>query len=164
VRVARLIVLLMLPLLPLPAAAAEMKPFVRGSWQEIVKAHAGKPTVLHFWGLTCAPCLVELPHWGALHRARPDMKVVMIGADPAPADTGDLLKTLEKAGLGGLESWAFADPFSERLRYEIDPRWRGEMPYSILLDRNGQATAMSGLADLAAVRAWFDAENRKGSP
>ena len=27
-------------------------------------AHAGQPTVIHFWGLTCGPCLVELPQWG----------------------------------------------------------------------------------------------------
>ena len=147
-----------------PAVAADMQPFVRGSWQEILKANAGKPTVLHFWGLTCAPCLTELPHWAELRRARPDMNVIMIAADPAPADAADQLKTLQKAGLGGVESWAFADTFSERLRYEIDPKWRGEMPRTILMASDGKPTVMVGLADLPAVRAWYDAENKKAKP
>jgi len=149
---------------PATAADIDMKSFVRGSWQQILTANAGKPTVLHFWGLTCAPCLTELPHWAELRRARPDMNVIMIAADPAPADTADLLKTLQKAGLGGVESWAFADVFTERLRYEIDPKWRGEMPRTILMASDGKPTVMVGLADLPAVRAWFDTEHKKVRP
>ena len=34
------------------AGAADLKPFVGGSWQTLLKAHAGKPLVVHFWGLT----------------------------------------------------------------------------------------------------------------
>ncbi len=139
-----------------PAAAADMQPFVRGTWQQILKDNAGKPVVLHFWGLTCAPCLAELPRWAELRKARPDMKVIMIAADTPASDTADLLKTLQKAGLAGVESWSFADAFSERLRFEIDPRWRGEMPRTILIASDGKPTVMVGLADLPAIRAWYD--------
>jgi len=45
-------------------AQEEMKPFGRGSWQEILRAHAGRPTIVHFWGVTCGPCKVELPLLG----------------------------------------------------------------------------------------------------
>ena len=32
----------------------EVKPFVRGTWKSILAAHAGQPTIAHFWGATCA--------------------------------------------------------------------------------------------------------------
>lgn len=46
------------------AAAGTLKPFERGSWQQIVHAHRGRPTLVHFWGVTCGPCKVELPQLG----------------------------------------------------------------------------------------------------
>jgi thiol-disulfide isomerase/thioredoxin len=157
-RFAALIALAMMLASPSPMAA-ELKPFVRGSWQDVLKANAGKPAVIHFWGLTCAPCLVELPHWAALKRERPQMNMVMIAADPASADNDDLAATLKKAGLSGVENWAFADAFSERLRHEIDPKWRGEMPRTILVDRDGKTTAMLGVADLKTIRDWYDVQS-----
>ena len=39
-------------------ASSQLKPFGRGSWQEILRAHAGRPTIVHFWGVTCGPCKV----------------------------------------------------------------------------------------------------------
>jgi thiol-disulfide isomerase/thioredoxin len=145
----------------MPAAAADMKPFVSGSWQTILAAHAGKPVIVHFWGLTCAPCLTELPHWAAFKRQRPDLDIVMIAADPAPGDVDDLTKTLRKAGLGDLERWAFADAFAERLRHEIDPKWRGEMPRTLLLDSDGRTTVMVGTADWTAINKWSDSQKGK---
>ena len=53
-RVAALLVLAAL-LVPATSMTAEMKPFVRGTWAELVKAKAGQPAIVHFWGLTCAP-------------------------------------------------------------------------------------------------------------
>jgi hypothetical protein len=31
------------------AADGELRPFKRGSWQQIRKAHEGRPVVVHFW-------------------------------------------------------------------------------------------------------------------
>src|SRR5262249_55854579 len=92
--------------------------FERGSWTKLRASHDGQPTVIHFWGLTCGPCLVELPHWGKLRQERPDLRLVLIAADPLPQDPDRVSATLEKAGLAGSESWSFTDRFYERLRYE----------------------------------------------
>jgi thiol-disulfide isomerase/thioredoxin len=142
------------------AEAADPQPFERGSWAKLREAHAGQPTVIHFWGLTCGPCLVELPSWGELQAARPDLRLVLIAADPLPQDPERLAATLAKAGLDKTESWSFTDRFYERLRYEIDPAWAGELPRTVMIDRNGKATVLPGVADLAQVRQWLDAQSK----
>ncbi len=151
----------LLLLLALPAAAAaEPQPFERGSWSALREAHAGRPMVVHLWGLTCAPCLVELPHWGELARERPDLDLVLIAADPVPEEPRRAAATLAKAGLAKTESWMFADRFNERLRYEIDPTWHGELPRTLLIGRDGSVAVLAGVADLDRVRAWLDATRR----
>lgn len=141
-------------------AFAEPTPFQRGSWQDLRAAHAGRPLIVHLWGLTCAPCLTELPHWAALLRERQGVDVVLIAADPVPQDPARVTATLTRAGLGAVESWMFTDRFNERLRFEIDPRWRGELPRTLLIAADGTVTVLAGVADLAAVREWLDTAAR----
>jgi thiol-disulfide isomerase/thioredoxin len=142
------------------AEAGSTLPFERGSWAKLRAEHAGQPTVIHLWGLTCGPCLVELPHWGRLAAERPDLKLVLVAADPLPQDPERIEATLKNAGLVGSESFSFTDRFYERLRYEIDPTWAGELPRTVMIDRDGQATVLVGVADLAQVRAWLDAQSK----
>ncbi|MBI2736379.1 MAG: TlpA family protein disulfide reductase [Rhodospirillales bacterium] len=142
------------------AEAADPQSFERGSWAKLREAHAGRPTVIHFWGLTCAPCLVELPHWGELQAKRPDLRLVLIAADPVPQDPERVAATLAKARLDKTESWWFTDRFYERLRYEIDPAWAGELPRTVMIDRDGKATVLPGVADLAQVRRWLDTQSK----
>jgi thiol-disulfide isomerase/thioredoxin len=140
------------------AGAAGPLPFERGSWEKLRASHAGQPTVVHFWGLTCGPCLVELPHWGKLVADRRDLKLVLIAADPLPQEQERVSATLAAAGLANSESWSFTDRFYERLRYEIDPAWAGELPRTVMIDGDGKTTVLPGVADLAQVRAWLDAQ------
>jgi thiol-disulfide isomerase/thioredoxin len=137
----------------LPCLAGEQRPFVRGSWQELRQEHAGHDIVVHFWGITCGPCLAELPRWGQFIHERPDLDVVMVAADPVVVDADTITATLAKAGLAAAESWMFADPFTERLAYEIDPRWAGELPYTLLI-RDGAVKGVLGAADFTQLRDW----------
>jgi len=141
------------------AQAAGPLPFERGSWAKLRAAHAGQPVVIHLWGLTCGPCLVELPRWGKLQAERPDLKLVLVAADPLPQEPQRVSAILAQAGLGGSESWSFTDRFYERLRYEIDPAWAGELPRTVMIDRHGKATVLPGVADLGQVRAWLDTQS-----
>jgi thiol-disulfide isomerase/thioredoxin len=142
------------------ATEGELHPFKRGSWQDIRRAHAGQPVVVHFWGLTCGPCRNEKPRWGRLLQERPDLRLVVIDADLIPNAAGLVSEMLVKTGLAGAENWIFADDFVERLRFEIDPRWRGEIPMTLLIARDGKTTTIEGVADPAQVRAWLDAQKR----
>jgi thiol-disulfide isomerase/thioredoxin len=140
------------------AAADELHAFWRGSWAEIRKAHAGRPTVVHFWGVTCGPCRVEMPVWGRLLQERPDLDLVVINADLVPNEPGAVRAMLAQTGLARAENWTFADGFVERLRYEIDPRWQGDIPRTLLLAPDGSITVIEGVADPADIRVWLDGQ------
>jgi thiol-disulfide isomerase/thioredoxin len=146
------------------AMAGEQRPFVRGSWQDLRQEHAGHDVVVHFWGITCGPCLAELPRWAQFMRERPELDVVMVAVDPVIVDAGTITAALSKAGLEAPESWMFADPFSERLAFEVDPRWAGELPYTLLIRRDGLVKASLGAADFSELRNWADHHRDQGSP
>ena len=137
---------------------SELKPFGRGSWTSLLHAHAGRPTLVHFWGVTCGPCKEELPLLGVFMRDHPDIDMVMISADlvpDLPAATKDML---QKTGLSGAENWFFNEGFVERLRFEIDPAWQGDIPRTMLVARDGTITTIEGAADMAEIGRWRETQ------
>jgi thiol-disulfide isomerase/thioredoxin len=141
------------------AAAEEPRPFIEGSWQQIVSAHKGEPTIVHFWGLTCGPCLAELPNWGKFRADHPDARLVLINWDANRSqDTARAAAALKKAGLNGVESWVLAAPFEDKARFQIDRDWLGELPRTRLVARDGSTTAFSGAADFATIETWQKAQ------
>ncbi len=153
--------LLILAACPTAAMPGEVQPFVRGSWAAIRKAHAGQPTVVHFWGVTCGPCRLEMPAWGKLLQERPDLHLVVIDADLVPNEPNAVATMLAQSGLAAAENWTFDDEFVERLRYEIDPKWQGDIPRTLLLARDGSTSVIEGVANPGTVRAWLDEQARK---
>jgi thiol-disulfide isomerase/thioredoxin len=137
------------------AEARELKPFVRGSWQQVLNSHAGRPTLVHFWGVTCGPCKVELPLLGAFMKDHPEVDMVTISADLAPDQPGAAQSMLKKSGLAAAENWIFSDGFVERLRFEIDPTWQGDIPRTLLISRDGKITTIEGSAEMAEVEKWL---------
>src|SRR3954452_20164322 len=146
----------------LSAASPELKPFVRGSWQGVLDAHQQRPTIVHFWGATCGPCKVELPLLGRFMQEHPGVDVVTISADLVPDQNGATRSMLDKSGLAAAENWIFSDGFAERLRFEIDPAWQGEIPRTILVGRDGARTTIEGSTDSAQLEKWSNQEAAAG--
>jgi len=147
----------LLAVLALGAASAEaldFKPYEPGAFKQLRKAHAGRPFALHFWSVACPPCIAELPEWAKLARRKPGLDIVFVNVDPA-ADRARAEARLEKAGLGGGTHYAFADDFAERLYFEVDPSWRGELPYTAFVDAKGEAVTASGALDDPALKEWL---------
>jgi len=140
--------------LTLPAAAQELKPFVAGSIKEITAARQGKPFILGMWSLTCAHCREEFALLSGLVKKHPDLDLVLIATD-TPEESEAISATLRLSGLGGAEAWVFADPFAERLRFEIDPKWHGELPRTYLYDPSHKAQAFSGKPDALQMEQWL---------
>jgi thiol-disulfide isomerase/thioredoxin len=142
--------------------SSQLKPFVRGSWQDVLRSHAGRPTLVHFWGVTCGPCKIELPVLGKFMKDHGDIDVVTISADLVPDLPAATRSMLTKAGLGSAENWIFDDGFVERLRFEIDPAWQGDIPRTILIARDGTATTVEGSAEVQDLENWT-AQQRSAS-
>jgi thiol-disulfide isomerase/thioredoxin len=151
-------VLLVAFLVSAPASEAppQLKPFERGSWQDILRSHAGRPTIVHFWGVTCGPCKVELPLLGGFMRDHSAIDLVTISADLVPDLPDATRMMLEKSGLRSAENWIFSDGFVERLRFEIDPGWQGDIPRTMLISREGTITTIEGSAEMTELQKWSD--------
>jgi len=127
------------------ADTASLKPYQAGDWKSITKTANGAPVAIHFWGVTCPACVKEMPQWGQFLKSNPNAKLFFIQVDDVPQDS--MRKMLDKAGLDKANNYYVAAPFDERLRYEIDPKWHGETPTTIVIDKNGKATRKTGLVD-----------------
>jgi thiol-disulfide isomerase/thioredoxin len=146
--------LVLLLVLVFPAAAQDLKPFVAGSIKEIAAARQGKPFILGMWSLTCTHCREELAMLSGLAKKHPGLDLVLIATD-TPEESEAISATLRQSGLWGAESWVFADPFAERLRFEIDPKWHGELPRTYLYDPSHKVQAFSGKLDALQMAQWL---------
>ncbi len=136
------------------------RPLDAAGWQQLLAAHKGRPAIVHFWGLTCGNCMVELKDWGSFAEKHPNTVVVVNwdarGGEPARVDAA-----LAKAGLGNAPSYALAGGFEEKLRFAVDRDWMGELPYTRLIASDGTATTFSGAADFEELSQWLAAEDGK---
>ena len=75
---------------------------------------------------------------------------------------------LAKSGLQPAENWIFSDGFAERLRFEIDPAWQGDIPRTLLISRDGKITTIEGSAEIADLENGPSSSgprrNKAGSP
>ncbi len=143
------------------AVALDMRPFKSGSWREILSANAGHAVIVHFWGLTCGPCLEELPKWGTFAASHAKEKIIFVNWDQRQEKPARLATALEQSGLVAAENWALAETFEDKLRFEIDPEWRGEMPYTRMISSDGAVTEFSGSADFGEVSTWLATQDAK---
>jgi len=142
------------PFAPAPAwAAQEIKPFARGSYQQIVAARQGKPFIVNFWSLTCGYCMVELAMLKKLAKKYPKLDLVLVSTD-TPEEEKSVSATLAKFSLGKAEAWVFADSYTERLRFEVDRKWQGELPRTYFFSAKGEINAISGKLEYKEVEQW----------
>lgn len=137
------------------AQAGEPRAFVSGTLQKIVTAHHGKPFILGLWSLSCSHCREELTMLGQLMAEHPDTPLVLLSTD-SMEQSADVAATLQGYGLAQVESWVFADAYTERLQYEIDNRWYGELPRTYLYEANGSRTGHSGRLQMSFLQGWLN--------
>lgn len=136
------------------AMALDFKPYGRGAFGEIAKAHAGRPLIIHFWSVTCPPCIAELPQWAKTLEAQKGVDIVFVNTD-GEEDRARAQARLEKAGLGKAAHYGFADDFVEKLYFEADRTWRGELPFTALVAPDGKVTTVTGAVDDPLVVNWL---------
>lgn len=136
------------------AAAAELRPFGRGEMARLLAEREGRPFVLTLWSIECPHCGGTLRQLAALAKANPRLDLVVVNTDSF-GERPAIAAKLEATGLARRATWVFGDEAPERLRFEIDRRWGGEMPRTYLFDRQHRALAFSGPVEAQALRQWL---------
>lgn len=145
------------------ASQLQTQPLLRGSYQKIIAAHAGKPFIVALWSVSCTHCGADLEIFERLAKKYAGFNLVLISTD-SPEQEVNIVRMLHKYNLlpaatqknrvGKIESWVFADSYTERLRFEIDPQWYGELPRTYFFDAKGKASAISGVLDEDKTEQW----------
>lgn len=143
-------------------AAPETQPLLRGSYQKIIAAHAGKPFIVALWSLSCTHCGADLEIFGRLAKKYAAFNLVLISTD-TPGQEAIIARTLQRYDLGlngqkrpgKIESWVFADTYTERLHFEADAQWYGELPRTYFHAAEGKAVAISGVLNEAQTERWL---------
>lgn len=126
------------------ALADNLQPFTSATLADIRGEYAGKPYLLTLWSVDCAPCRVDLEKLSEVLQENPQLPIVLVATDPIEM-RGEAGEILEDYGLESIVTWIFDEPFAEKLRFEIDPGWYGELPRSYFYDAAHQATGHSGV-------------------
>ena len=129
-----------------------LAPYVRGDWEKLVDKRGSGPLVVHFWGVSCGPCLTEMPQWGQFI-AKESARVLFVQVDDVSKDiTANLVK---KMRIDKASNYVVLSKFDEFLRFEIDSKWQGEIPYTVTIDKQGVQKAYAGNTNFKTLEAWF---------
>lgn len=142
-------------------AAGALRPFDAASLSALRKTHAGRPFVLAFWSIYCEPCRDEMAEWNAIKRLYPSLPIELVSTD-APSERALIDAFFAKYPPGAVQKWVFSDAFSERVRYAVDKRWRGELPRSYFYDAAHNPQVRSGKVGRAWIAAWMYRQQRQG--
>ena len=131
-----------------------IRPFVSGSFSQILEQRKEKTFLLVLWSLDCPSCYKELEMLGKFNRQHTELDIVLVSTDITA--TQDELKTiLTRYKLNNFESWVFSGDSDERLRYEIDRSWYGELPRSYIFKASGKNHVVSGLLSEDKLKLWM---------
>lgn len=98
-----------------------------------MRQFAGKPVLVNFWATWCPPCVRELPMLDDFAKRHPELPVLGIAVDQAPA----VQKFLARQPLGF--TVAMAGSGGTTLTRSLG-NVQGGLPFSILLDRQGNVS------------------------
>lgn len=132
----------------------ELAAFKSGSYRQILANNAKHPFMLVVWSIDCPSCLKDMALLSRIHRNRPELKIIMLAADDLSA-ANQIQQIVHKNRLSGIEHWVFADENTQKLRFEIDPKWYGEIPRTFFFDKAHQRTGISGVLSKEDYDAMF---------
>jgi thiol-disulfide isomerase/thioredoxin len=134
------------------AQARPLTPYHSGDWPKLMAQIKGQSAIIHIWGFSCGPCVEELPAWGNFAAKYPSGKLILLEVDQVPEEM--TLNTLMDAKLMNVENYVTAEYFDDYMRYEVDSKWMGELPITLLIDPKGAIKRLRGSADFKTIEQW----------
>ena len=136
----------------------EFKPYGRGDFDQIAQLREHRARIIHYWSVTCPACIAELGQWAKFINEHRDIDIIFINTDDDD-DRARAAARLEKNGLSLAPHFGFSDSFVEKLYYEVDKSWRGELPFTVLISANGPRISVTGALDDPHFVAWLNQVN-----
>lgn len=119
------------------------KTFNSGSYQQILRENASQPFVLAIWSVDCPSCIKDMSVLSEIRQRHPELKIVLLSTDE-PSATSETKNILAHHALSDLENWIFGGDDAQKLRYEIDPGWYGELPRTYFFNTEHGRVGKSG--------------------
>lgn len=153
----RLLATMCVSLLMLTACAPEQQvnAFVKGSFAELQQQHQGTRYLVMFWSVDCVYCDKEFPLFSKMLKQYPDISLITVATDPF-LDKKIIREKLASHNLQTVNAWVFADASREKLYFDIDPQWRGELPLTYFFDEQNIKTKKMGLLKQEDLTKWLE--------
>ena len=134
--------------------AYDFMPFDMNTRQVIEKRYIDQPLIISFWSIDCPYCLDDLKKLGKALSKNTNVKLITVCVD-GKESAKKAERILSQANLPKHEQYQYAEVDEDRLRYNIDPSWYGELPRTYFYDAAHQVTPLSGKISNSFLDKWF---------
>jgi len=138
-------------------STVSLQSFELGSFEKIVTGKNKQDHLVVLWSFDCPPCITELEKISDLHQQFPNYQLTLINTD-AVDEQLRVKKILKQFNLAGLDNWGYANSDEEKLRYDIDPRWYGDLPRSYFFPLQGKIKRLRGALSSDELLALFQSD------
>ena len=135
----------------MPAQPVEVQPFDPGTWSYLM-ASARVPTAVVFTTTDCAHCPATFERLSQVMRGRPS-KAALIGVVMDQASATELADHPHYRLADRL--YGFVDLPAAKLRFAINPQWRGVTPYVALISPSRPPIWITGTPTVAQIQTWL---------
>lgn len=136
------------------SSPTDLKLFDVGSFEQVVKKKDKKDHLVILWSFDCPPCIKELQKVSVLNQQYPAYQLTLINTDGLE-EQARVKTLLEKYNLLTLDNWIFSGADEEKLRYDIDARWFGDLPRSYFFPIQGKVKRLRGALTSAELLELF---------
>ena len=134
--------------------AYDFMPFDMNTRKVIEKRYIDQPLIISFWSIDCPYCIDDLKKLGKALSKNTNVKLITVCVD-GKESAKKAERILSQANLPKHEQYQYAEVDEDRLRYNIDPAWYGELPRTYFYDAAHQVTPLSGKISNSFLDKWF---------
>ena len=134
--------------------AYDFMPFDMNTRKVIEKRYIDQPLIISFWSIDCPYCIDDLKKLGKALSKNTNIKLITVCVD-GKESAKKAERILSQANLPKHEQYQYAEVDEDRLRYNIDPAWYGELPRTYFYDATHQVTPLSGKISNSFLDKWF---------
>ncbi|MEY5134556.1 MAG: hypothetical protein RL709_251 [Pseudomonadota bacterium] len=134
--------------------AYDFMPFDMNTRQVIEKRYIDQPLIISFWSIDCPYCIDDLKKLGKALSKNTNVQLITVCVD-GKESAKKAERILSQANLPKHEQYQYAEVDEDRLRYNIDPAWYGELPRTYFYDATHQVTPLSGKISNSFLDKWF---------